>query len=121
MTPAGRRRLTDDGVLLCRSYRRYCSRQVDRECGAFAEFAHDSNIAIGLLGKAKCLAEAQPGSLSNLLGRKERLEDRGESFRRDACSAILDRNGDESTAPDTLAAQRRNRIDLPHGDGQPAL
>ena len=51
-------------------------RQIDRERRALAGRAYDLDVAVGLLGKAERLAEAEAGSLADFLGGEERLEDR---------------------------------------------
>ena len=50
--------------------------------------AGDLDVAVGLLCEAERLAEAEAGSLADLLGREERLEDRLDMVRRDAGAGI---------------------------------
>ena len=64
--------------------RRRGLRQVDREGRAPAGLARDRDVAVGLLGKAERLAEAEAGALADFLGGEERLEDRLEQGGRDA-------------------------------------
>ena len=82
----------------------------------------DLDVAVGLLGKAERLAEAEAGSLADLLGREERLEDRVEMFRRDAGAGVGDRDGDEvAAARRTGRAGQGWRRTLLHADRQPAF
>ncbi len=83
-------------------------RQIDGEGRAVSERAGDLDVAVGLLDEAERLAQAEAGSLADLLGREERLEDRVEIFRRDAGAGILDRDRDEVAAARGLRAQGRD-------------
>ena len=73
-------------------------RQVDRKGRTLAGLARDLDVAVGLLGKAERLAEAEAGALADFLGGEERLEDRLEQFGRDAGAGVRHGDGDEVAA-----------------------
>ena len=87
-------------------------RQIDGESRALSECAGDLDVAIGLLGKAERLAEAEACSLADLLGREERLEDCVNMIGRNAGAGVGNGDGDEVAAARGLGAQGRDGVDL---------
>ena len=96
-------------------------RQIDGESRALSGCAGDLDVATGLLGKAERLAEAEAGSLADLLGREERLEDRVDMIGRNAGAGVGNGDGDEVAAARGLGAQGRDGVNFLDCDCQQAF
>ena len=83
-------------------------RQIDGEGRTLAGRAGDLDVAVGLLGEAERLAEAEAGSLADFLGREERFEDRLDQLGRNAAAGVRHGDGDEVAAAGGLGAEGRD-------------